>query len=214
MKKLYLFSIAALLILGACSKSLEDKYNQARYEKDIESLFNDKLIDEHDKDLLTNYIVVNQFDSLALAKSYGEILDVAKGEELIAQEKAERQKQLNEAITATIIKKHVRNYSDGEYVVMDLSIKNNTDKTICGSSIKINFKNNDGNVFYTSQWLFTTVIKPNLVGKGLIGISRNNAINSNEQDGYSILRVVDLSKIQVEYEIMKVIYDDGTLLEQ
>lgn len=213
----FLIITTALLTLSACnSKSLEDKFNKKTYKEDIATLTEKNLLTEEDKAILTSYITFNESDSLALSKPYAEILSTAKKEkeerEKIAQERAEKKKKLDESLTVKVTRKYTQDFLDEGYIktclVIDIIAQNNTDKQLSGFTVKINFKSADGATFYSPQWPVAKVVKAN--SKITIPLSTGEFQNTNVEQ--SKLKMADLSKIKIEYEILELMYDDGTSL--
>ena len=219
MKKIsILFATAAtLLILNSCNnKSLEDKFNKKIYKEDIATLLDKKLLNNEEKVLLSNYIAFNETDSVALSKSYAELLSTAKKEkeikDKIAKDKAEKKKKLNESLTVTLTRKYSQNFLDEGYVkdflLVDIIAQNNTDKKISGFTVKINFKSADGITFYSPEWPVQRVIK----AKSKISTPLSTGEFKNTNVEQAKLKMADLSKIKIEYEILELLYDDGTSL--
>ena len=213
----FIIIITALLTLFGCnSKSLEDKFNKNTYKEDIAILSEKKLLNEEDSAILTSYITLNEADSIALSKSYAELLSIAKKEkelkDKIAKEIAEKKKILDKSVTVTVTRKYTENFLDEGYVknflLIDIVAQNNTDKQLSGFSVKINFKSADGITFYSAEWPVQRVIK----AKSKIPITLSTGEYDNTDAEQAKLKVADLSKIKIEYEILELLYDDGTSL--
>lgn len=198
-----------LTLLGCNGKSLEDQCNKKTYENDLATLVQEKLLSEEDNALLTSYIVSHESDSLALSKSYAEILSTAKKE---YEERAEKRKTLDESMTVKVTRKYTQNFYDEGYLknflLVDIIAQNNTNKQVSGFTVRINFKSADSLVFYTSDWPIAQVVKAN--SSTTIQLSTGEFLNTNVEQ--SKLKMADLSKIKIEYEILQLIYDDGTSL--
>lgn len=214
---LFLFIISALLTLFGCnSKSLEDNFNKKTYKEDLATLLEKKLLNEEDNAILTSYITLNESDSLALSKSYAEILSTAKKEkeerEKIAKERAEKKKMLDESLSIRVTRKYTQNFLDEGYVknflLIDIVAENKTEKKLSGFRVVINFKSSDGVTFYSGDWNLAQSVNAN--SKKTLALNTGEFDNTNIEQ--SKLKVADLSKIQIEYEIKSLMYDDGTSL--
>lgn len=214
---LFLIITSALLTLFGCnSKSLEDKFNKKTYKEDIATLSEKKLLNEEDSAILTSYIALNETVSVALSKPYAELLSIAKKEkelkDKIAKEIAEKKKILNESLTVTVTRKYTQNFLDEGYVknflLVDIVAQNNTDKQLSGFSVNINFKSADGITFFSPVWPVQRVIK----AKSKISLPLSTGEYDNTNAEQAKLKVADLSKIKIEYEILELLYDDGTSL--
>jgi hypothetical protein len=202
-KYIYSVLIAVAFVLNACnSKSLESKYGgENQWESDINILVEKKIINDDEKNLLTGFIIRTHNDSL-VNKTYGELLTK------IETEKAEREKKLNESVTVAVVKKYSQYYSDGEYYLMDITIQNNTNRDIAGFTVNIDFKNKESDIFYSAYWSVPVVIKAESKTKHTLSTGKFD----NNNIAQSKLKMVDLSKVSIEYEIRQIIYDDGTSL--
>jgi hypothetical protein len=214
---LFLIIMTAFLTLFGCnSTSFEDKFNKNTYEEDIATLSEKKLLNEEDSEILTSYIALNEADSIALSKPYAELLSIAKKEkeltDKIAKEIAEEKKILNESLTVKVTRKYTQNLFDEGYLknflLVDIVAQNNTDKKLSGFSVKINFKSADGITFYAPEWPVQRVIK----AKSKISLPLSTGEYDNTNPEQAKLKVADLSKIKIEYEILELLYDDGTSL--
>jgi hypothetical protein len=209
-KTLFLLTTMALVILCAChSKSLEDKFNSKSYKEDIVALSEKKLLSDSDKVLLTSYIDFNKSDSSAISKSYSDLLSSAKIKEENRITLEKKKKKLNESVTVTVIKKYIYYYrNDKPELYIDIIAENNTDKQLSGFTVKINFKNADGLTFFTDKWPIDKTV--NAKSKITDILSAGEYSNSNIDQAK--LNKADLSKIKIEYEILALMYDDGTSL--
>ena len=214
---LFLLTATVVLTLCSCSsKSLEDKFNKKTFKQDVLALSEKKLLTEGDKELITTYVTSNEKDSLALSKSYSEILTTAKKEkeftDKLEKEKAEKKKKINDALNVSVTRKYTQNFFDQGYIktflLVDIIAKNNTDKKLSGFTVRINFKSADGNIFYSPEWPVAKVIKAN--SKITIPLSTGEFKNTNVDQAR--LKMADLSKIKIEYEVSQLMYDDGTSL--
>ena len=211
-----IITIALLTLFGCNSKSLEDKFNKKTFKEDIATLLEKKLLNEEDNAIITSYITLNESDSLAFSKTYAEILSTAKKEkeerEKIFMEKAKKKKKLDESMNVTVTRKYTEDFLDEGYVknflLVDIIAQNNTDKQLSGFTVIINFISADGVTFYSGEWPVAQVVK----AKSKKTISLNTGEFQNTNIEQSKLKMANLSKIKIEYEILQLIYDDGTSL--
>jgi|LakMenEpi03Aug12_release.lakeMendotaPanAssembly.Ray.scaffolds.fasta_scaffold686979_1 hypothetical protein len=215
-----IITTAFLTLFGCNSKSLEDKFNKTTYEEDIATLLENKLLNEEEDSLLRAYITLNESDSLASSissdASYGEILSTVKKEkeerEKIDKEIAEKKKKIGESVTISFSRKYTEEFIDEgslkNFLIIDIFAQNNSDKTISGFTVLVTFRNSDGVAFYSGEWPIADVVKAN--SKKLIYLNGGEFKNTNEDQ--RILKMADQSKIKFEYEILELLYDDGTSL--
>lgn len=213
-----IFTTALLTLFGCNSKTLEDKFNKNTYNEDIAALLEKKLLNEEENALLISYINLNESDSMASSISpdisYAEILSTAKKEkeegEKIAKELAEKAKKIEESVTITFSRKYTEEFIDEgslkNFLFIDIFAQNNSDKTISGFTVLVTFRNSDGVAFYSGEWPIAQVVKAN--SKKLVYLNGGEFKNTNEDQ--RILAMADQSKIKFEYEILELLYDDGT----
>jgi hypothetical protein len=166
--------------------------------------------------LLANYIFNNLTDSTFHSKTYSEILSTAifKKEmaDRLAKELLEKKNRINASLEVKVIRKYLQKFIDGGYfkdfLLIDIIAQNKTDKEIGGFRVVINFKNSDGITFYSADWILSEPIGAN--SKKTIPLSTGEFSNSNFDQ--SKLKMADLSKIEIEYDIRSLMYDDGTTL--
>jgi hypothetical protein len=210
-KTLILFAVTACVILSAChKKSLEDKFNSKTYKEDISTLSEKKLLSDSDKVLLTSYIDFNKSDSSAISKTYSELLSSAKIKEENRMALEKKKKKLNESVTVTVTDKYTRysNRDEKTKLIINIIAQNNTDKQLGGFTVRITFKNADGVTFYTNFWQLDNIVKAN----SKIEQELSAGAYSNTQTDLVKLNMADMSKIKIEYEILAIMYDDGTSL--
>jgi hypothetical protein len=206
MKKIYLFAfIAVAVMLSACSNNQFDKkYDATLMKEDVAGLVDKELISGDEKSLLVNFINTWNADSLA-GKTYGELLAKAK---TLAEEKAERKRVLNESLTISVTKKYTPYHLGKEYLILDITVKNNTENDIAGYVFTLNFKNAEGKIFGSFEWSITAGVKAKSKTKRSLNCGEHDGSNTAQQQ----LKAADLSKITVEYEISRIMYNDGTSL--
>jgi hypothetical protein len=202
-KYIYLVSIAVVLVLNACnSKSLKSKYGgEDHWKSDINILVDKEIITIDDKDRLTKFIDRTPNDSL-VNRTYEELLTK------IETERTERKKKLNESVTVSIVKKYSQYNWGDEYLLLDITIQNNTDRAIAGFTVNIDFINTENTTFYSAWWSVPLAV--NAKSKVKNTLSTGKFDNNNTQQAQ--LKMADLSKVSIEYEIKQIIYDDGTSL--
>lgn len=200
-----LIIICTAFVLFACSsKSLDSKFNKETYKADVEKLFEKKIITDEEKELLINYITVNETESLSLVQTYGEILSTAKEED---NKWKETKSVLDSSLSVQVIRKYVSGYYT-QVLSIDISVQNRTEKEICAFKVAINFINSDGITFYSGSWNIPKTIAA--YSKKTCYLSAGEIDNNNIEQ--TKLRMVDISKIQIEYDIRSLTYSDGTSL--
>jgi hypothetical protein len=213
MKKAFtLLTVAIVVILSGCSVSINDKLEKGTYKEDIAALVKKQLLNEEEEDVLISYIISNETDSLILSKSYSELLAVAKEQKRMETELAEKKKKLNESLTVQVIRKYNQNLLDEGYwknfLLLDITVQNNTEKQLSGFKIDINFKNADGVSIYSAWWPVSNNIKPN--SKITMVLSTGEYKNTNPDQ--LKLQMADIEKLKIDYDVLELMYDDGTSL--
>lgn len=210
--KLFLMVTLAIMILTSCnSKSLDDKFNSKTYKEDITTLSKKKLLTDSESVLLTKYIDSKTGDSSSLANSYSKLLETAKAEDKIKKEKDAKRKQLNEQIQVKVNKKFIASnvYRNGAYnneIVLVMNIRNFTDKKINGMQFKLTYKNKENETLLENFWNIDKSIDP----KSEIDISVSAGVYDNSNENLVKFNVADLTKLIFEYQINKLMFDDGT----
>ncbi len=214
MKRVLIIAFASVLFsLSACkSKSLDDKYDYLKYNEDIISFSEKKLINEEDAELLKNYIKYKNKDSLALSKTYSDLIASAKKDK---EEKLSKKKKLNESLGIKLKRIYVKNKSDGLHfglgkeLFAEIEVKNNSEKQINVFHVSISFNSSDGEVLDQNEWTINKIVKQNskVTTNVLLGKYNNENINHVK------LQMADVSEIKIKTEILQLLFSDGTLLK-
>ena len=220
MKKNSLVLVLLLFVVVSCNNvSMQDEFSFETYNEDIKKLNESKSLSDGDKTVMLSYIKLFDKADTTLYGTYSDILSNAKA--YLANAERERQqmlayleiqKKLNESILVKVKRKYTENlYDEGylkNFLLIDVVVENTTEKKVSGFTVRISFKNADGNVFYSADWPVAKVIKAK--SKLTMPLSTGEYKNTNIEQ--SKLKAADLSKISIDYEILEIMYDDGTTL--
>ena len=197
------FTLIIILLNSCKEKTLKDKFNLNDNSKNLEMFYKNKLITADEKDLLFDYTSNITSNNSITTFSYEDLL-------ISAKEKRENNKKIKEALTINVIRKYLENAYDEGYIktffYIDIAVKNNTDKKISRFTFTLNFINSDGLVFFTSNWPVAKTIKP----KSKLNIILSTGEYKNTNIDQAKLKIADLSKVKVNYEVSELSYDDGT----
>lgn len=204
-------SLFVVILLCSChSVSIDSKFRQQGYPDDLKELLVKQKITMEDRNLLDLYLTAHRNDSTLLSKSYQSLLEIARIDNELRKKRQELQAELNRSIGIKVLGKflHVENTEEGvkRTVVIDITAKNNTDNKIVGFVAHINFRAANGIVFYDGEWPITFTISAH--GSAKVRLSAGEYDNSNEPQMQ--LAMADLKKITIDYEISRLMYDDGT----
>lgn len=205
--------LSALFLISCKSVSLKDMFNKAKYNDDLKSLTDKKLIKVSDRDIIISYIIKHISDSLSINKSYENLLYFATIEDKAIKENDSKKRKLNEDISLQITKKYTQNniYRNGVYnneISISGIAKNNTNKNINGFQCTLKFQNSENMIIYTGTWNVDKLLKPKLEVK----IALSCGVENGETE-ITRFKVADLRKLNISYQINKLMFDDGTSVE-
>ncbi len=208
MKKLFIMMLAGLLFACSSKVSLNNCYNEKTVDNDLASLVKQGLVTDEEASLIKDY-----------ASSYGySIYDSVTYESLFTSAKAEKdkenrnkeiQKELDKAMSICFVKKYFTSDWQDQYITFDLKATNNTDKKINGFQFYVDIKDGAGNTLEEGSW---NVAGSPVKAKASTVINRI-VITYDHSDALAKLKAAELDKLQIEYHVSSIIYDDGTSLE-
>lgn len=201
---------AVLLLFSCHSISLDSKFRQPGYPDDLKELLKKQKITLEERNLLDLYLTAHRNDSALLGRSYRSLLDTARSDDARRKKKLALQAELNQSIGIKVLAKllDVENTEQGvkRTVVIVIAAKNNTAKQISGFQAHISFRGANGAVFYDGEWPITLTVSAHGVANARLSAGEYD--NSNERQMQ--LAMADLKKITIDYEISRLMYDDGT----
>lgn len=207
---LFLVFIITLLFCACKSKSLNSLYDRKTEKKDIETLVSNKAITSQEQGTLQLYLLSHLKDTSLSGKTYAALLQSAKLEDSLAQQKQKLQEELNQAVEVKVLRKYGHTYYEegAEHRALELecSFRNLTDRRIAGFTFELSFLNSASITFYKAGWTMTESIGAHT--KIVSGLSTGEYDESKQ--GLVQLNIADLNKIQYKARILKLLYDDGT----
>lgn len=210
MKKLIFVAIAAVMLSGCTKITMNDSYNENTAEKDMASLVKQGFLTDEDTVMINDYVSswgVSAEDSL----SYESLLSSAKYEKEKEERNKKIQEKLDRAMSVCFVKKEYLYLRGENSIVFDTKVTNNTEENICGYSFHADIRNGSGDKLYGATWTGTDVVKANssIVTKYRFTYDYDD----DDIDDVKKIEAADLDKLQIEYHITAIIYDDGTSLE-
>ena len=212
--KLSSILLLSVLFLFSCkSPSLKDMFNKTKYNDDLKSLTDKKLIKVSDRDIIYSYIIKHINDSLSINKSYENLLYFATIEDKVIRENNSKKQKLNEDVFIKITDKYAKSnvYRNGVYnneISISGIAKNNTIKNINGFQCTLKFENSEKLIIYSGTWNVDKLLKPNSEVK----IALSCGVDNGDTEIMK-LKVADLHKLNISYQINKLMFDDGTSVE-
>lgn len=192
-------------------KSINDKFDLNNYKTDIKLLNEKKIISDSDKIILSNYLMTN-YDTSLSSLTYSLVLSIAKSEKEALDKKIETKKRLNSSINVQITRKWLQNGFDKGFVktflMFEMNAENKTNRKISGFTVEVRFKNPEGVAFNTITWPVDKGVDANSKKQFFL----NDGEYKNTNAGQAKLLVADLSKLNIEYNILELVYDDGSTL--
>ena len=139
--------------------------------------------------------------------TYEDLLSYAKSEKEKKEKNKKMQEELDKIISVCFVKKYTAWENGIQYVVLPLKVNNNTEKKVCGFTFSADFKDGEGNSIYYTTWTTQHIVKAN--SSQIFKFGATIPFDNSEKDKVKI-SVVDLDKLQIEYHVLSVNYDDGT----
>jgi hypothetical protein len=208
MKKLFIIALAAILFSGCAKVKMDNCYNENTVDKDLASLVKQGVLTDEDASLIKDYATGWNY-SISDSISYETLLSDAKAEKDKENRNKEIQKELDNSMSVHFVKKYFRSTWQNQYLVFDIKATNNTDKKVYGFKFSADIKDGAGNTLYCSTWNSGTA----RINPKSSTIIKEFGIEYDNGDNLSKLRAAELDKLQIDYRVLSIVYDDGTSLE-
>ena len=209
MRNLFIIMLASVLFASCAKISMNDCYNESTAEKDLASLVKNGLLTDEDATLIKDYATEWNY-SILDSISYETLLSDAKAEKEKEARNKEIQKELDQAMTVCFVKKYRTSDWQNQYLSFDLKASNNTSKKVNGFKLSADIKDGAGNTLYNTTWNSSrNTVKAN----SSTVIERFVIEYDNSNDNLAKLGAAELDKLQIEYHVLSIIFDDGTSLE-
>ncbi len=219
-----LFFLLGMAILVSCSSPMNNRYSDATLETDLKAIREAEILDSTEISLLAMYFVRAKLLNEPIdGKSYKDILAQAKALKQKQDEEARLEKELAEkarqeaeakmarlktALIVTVFDKGYVEYDYQKYITYKFAFENKTDKDITA---------------FTGQLVFTDLFDQEIK---TISLTYDSGIQANTITDYSattdynqfrdedqLLKSKSLKQVKLVWKPAKILFADGTVME-
>lgn len=221
MKKIY-FLIGILIFLQACNSPLDKKFNEDTAKEDLKAI--EKELDSTELEILAGSLLMLKLQDKKLEEyTYSEILNEGKAwkEEQAkkeaeqkalaakaAQEEQQRIKRLTEAVIVTCFDKGYTEVDYEDYITYKFAIQNKSDKSIRALKGSITFTNLFDEEIKSLNFVYDQPISAGQKITWNATTDYNQFMNEDQT-----LKNKQLKDLKVIWEPVKIIFEDGSILE-